>query len=44
LAEWRGEPLIDLADSAAVLGERARLRELRLRATEERFDVAQTLG
>ena len=44
LAEWRGEPLVDLADSAAALGERARLRELRLHATEGRFDVALTLG
>jgi predicted ATPase/DNA-binding SARP family transcriptional activator len=44
LAEWRGEPLVDLADSAAAFGERARLRELRLHAAEEHFDVALALG
>lgn len=44
LGEWRGDPLVDLADTVAAMGERARLEEQRLEAIEARFDVALSLG
>ncbi|MFN0090267.1 MAG: AfsR/SARP family transcriptional regulator [Acidimicrobiales bacterium] len=44
LAEWRGEALIDLPESPTATGARTHLRELRLEATELRFEAALALG
>jgi DNA-binding SARP family transcriptional activator len=44
LALWRGEPLAGLGDLAFLQPEIARLRELRLRAFEDRFEVDLALG
>ena len=44
LALWRGEPFADLADLAFLQPEIARLRELRLRAFEDRFEADLALG
>ena len=44
LALWRGPPLLGLDSIPFVLGERARLEELRLTALEDRFDALIALG
>src|SRR5262249_20247578 len=46
LALWRGPSYIDVADAPWAAGERARLRELRLSALEDRIeaDVARGEG
>ena len=44
LALWRGPPLADLADAAAIRAEQGRLEELRLAALEERIDADLALG
>ena len=44
LAEWRGRPLSELADSPATLAERTRLEELQLGAVEFRGDALLALG
>jgi DNA-binding SARP family transcriptional activator len=44
LALWRGPPLADLADEPALVGEVARLEELRLSALEHRIDAELELG
>jgi len=44
LALWRGPAYADFADEAFVRAEVARLEELRLAATEARFDLLLTLG
>ena len=44
LALWRGPPLADLADAAAIRAEQGRLEELRLNALEERIDADLALG
>ena len=44
LALWRGDPFADLADLAFLQPEIARLRELRLRALEDRFEADLALG
>jgi WD40 repeat protein/DNA-binding SARP family transcriptional activator len=44
LALWRGPALADLAFEPSLLGEIARLEELRLAATEERIGVRLDLG
>lgn len=44
LALWRGQPLADVASALYAVAEVARLNELRLRAIEERFDIALALG
>ena len=44
LALWRGEPYADVADTDAVLAERARLGELRLLALEDRATLLVASG
>ncbi|WP_460966263.1 BTAD domain-containing putative transcriptional regulator [Pedococcus soli] len=44
LAEWRGEPYVDLEDAASAVAERVRLQELRLVALEDRAVAALELG
>lgn len=44
LSLWRGEPYADLADVPAVVGERARLFELRRAAEEEEIDALLAQG
>jgi WD40 repeat protein/DNA-binding SARP family transcriptional activator/class 3 adenylate cyclase/tRNA A-37 threonylcarbamoyl transferase component Bud32 len=41
---WRGSPLSDVAQERSLLAEAARLDELRLVATEERFDALMAIG
>lgn len=44
LALWRGDPLVDIADTSAGRGDAARLRELHHGAVEDRFEADLTLG
>ena len=44
LAEWRGQPYLDLEDAPSAVAERARLEELRLVALEDRAVAALELG
>jgi YVTN family beta-propeller protein len=44
LAEWRGQPLVDLAAEPFAQAEIARLEDLRLAALEERIDAELLLG
>lgn len=44
LAQWRGEPLIDVPSAAIQQREAARLSELRLQLTEARIDADLNLG
>jgi DNA-binding SARP family transcriptional activator len=44
LSLWRGHPLADICSDALVLGEVARLEELRLRALDWRIDADLRLG
>ena len=44
LALWRGPALADVADEPALVGEVARLEELRLSAVEQRVDADLELG
>jgi YVTN family beta-propeller protein len=44
LALWRGTPLADLVDVAALAAEQGRLQELRLAALEQRIDADLELG
>lgn len=44
LALYRGEPLVDLADSEGVRAEVVRLAELRVRVAEDRADAELMLG
>ncbi|MEJ3747662.1 AfsR/SARP family transcriptional regulator [Actinomycetes bacterium KLBMP 9797] len=41
---WRGDPYADVPDVALVAEEAARLREQRLQASEDRFEVALAIG
>ena len=44
LADWRGQPYLDLEDAPSAVAERARLEELRLMALEDRAVAALELG
>lgn len=44
LALWRGDPLVDIADTSAGRGEAARLREMHHGAVEDRFEADLALG
>lgn len=44
LALWRDDPFSDLVDEPALVAERTRLSELRLRAIEQQIEALLTLG
>ncbi|WP_344192967.1 BTAD domain-containing putative transcriptional regulator [Pedococcus aerophilus] len=44
LAQWRGQPYVDLEDAPSAVAERARLEELRLAALEDRAVASLELG